>query len=260
MRIEEQGKPAESTNQQALMLPRDQKTGGAVVLLEDVHKTYGQREAAVQALRGITLRIEQRELLSVTGPSGCGKTTLLNLIGALDQPSRGRVTVAGIDLGTIPERGLHVVRRHSIGFVFQRFYLVPILSALENVLLPAMPLREGLSAYRDRAAALLQAVGLGNRLKHHPGQLSGGEQQRVAVARALLLDPPLVLADEPTGNLDSASGNGVLDLLVRLHRDDGRTVIIVTHDERVAAKTDRTIKMLDGKIEMDRRNYHTGIC
>lgn len=222
----------------------------AVVALEAVRKTYGQGEAAVQALRGIDLRVERGELLSIVGPSGCGKTTLLNLIGALDKPSAGRVLIDSTDIGRIAERRLHEVRRRSIGFVFQRFYLVPTLSALENVLVPAMPLRDGQAGHRARAEELLRRVGLGKRLLHRPGQLSGGEQQRVAVARALLLDPPIVLADEPTGNLDSQSGAGVLELLLGL-REAGKTVIIVTHDADVAARTPRTVRMLDGQIERE---------
>ena len=223
-----------------------------VVALEGVRKTYGQGEGAVQALRGIDLAIRRGELVSIVGPSGCGKTTLLNLVGALDKATEGRVLVDGIDIGAIPERNLHEVRRKAIGFVFQRFYLVPILTALENVLVPAMPLKEGQAAFRARAEELLHAVGLGKRLGHRPGQLSGGEQQRVAVARAMLLDPPLLLADEPTGNLDSQAGGGVLDLLLGLQRQ-GKTVVIVTHDPNVAARTPRTIRMLDGHVESDGR-------
>jgi putative ABC transport system ATP-binding protein len=222
-----------------------------VVLLAGVRKVYGQGSAAVPALRGIDLRIDRGELISVVGPSGCGKTTLLNLIGALDKPTAGRVLIAGYDVGAIPERRLHTVRRDAIGFVFQRFYLVPILSALENVLVPAMPLREGHAGYRARAEELLRVVGLGERFGHRPGQLSGGEQQRVALARALLLDPPVLLADEPTGNLDSKNGAAVLDLLFALHRQQGRTIIIVTHDPALAARTPRTVRMLDGQIIED---------
>lgn len=235
----------------AAVAPRPFAPGvDAVVALEGVWKIYGQGEGAVQALRGVDLAIGRGELVSIVGPSGCGKTTLLNLVGALDKATEGRVLVDGMDIGAIPERNLHEVRRKAIGFVFQRFYLVPILTALENVLVPAMPIREGQAAFRARAEELLHAVGLGKRLAHRPGQLSGGEQQRVAVARAMLLDPPLLLADEPTGNLDSQAGGGVLELLLGLQRQ-GKTVVIVTHDPNVAARTPRTIRMLDGHVESD---------
>ena len=226
-------------------------TTPVMVALDGVRKTYGQGDAAVHALRDVNLLVEHGELLSIVGPSGSGKTTMLNLIGALDVPSEGRVLIDGVDIGALPERDLHTVRRRSIGFVFQRFYLVPILSALENVLVPAMPIRGGQAEYRERAEDLLRRVGLGKRLGHRPGQLSGGEQQRVAVARALLLDPPLLLADEPTGNLDSQNGAGVLRLLLDFNREGGKTVIIVTHDMQVASTTDRMVRMLDGRIEED---------
>ncbi|MDB5058100.1 MAG: transporter related protein [Chloroflexi bacterium] len=228
---------------------REVEPADIAVRLDKVRKSYGVGPAAVQALRGVDLTIRRGELVSITGPSGCGKTTMLNLVGALDKPTSGTVELDGLDIGNVAERKLHTVRRQAVGFVFQRFYLVPILTALENVLVPAMPLKDGHAAYRERAEELLRSVGLGKRLRHRPGQLSGGEQQRVAVARALLLDPPLVLADEPTGNLDSASGAGVLELLLALNRDAGKTVIIVTHDAEIAARMPRTVRMLDGSID-----------
>jgi putative ABC transport system ATP-binding protein len=226
-------------------------TADMAVVFADVWKTYGQGAAAVQALRGIDLTIHRGELVAITGPSGCGKTTLLNLIGALDKPSMGQVVVDGSRIDRIAERRLHMVRRQSVGFVFQRFYLVPMLTALENVLIPAMPINVNQAAYQKRAEKLLQSVGLGRRMAHRPGQLSGGEQQRVAVARALLLNPPILLADEPTGNLDSVSGAGVLELLLALNRDAGKTVVIVTHDAGVATRARRTVRMLDGVVESD---------
>jgi putative ABC transport system ATP-binding protein len=220
-----------------------------VLELSSVEKTYGR----VAALRGVDVAIPRGELVAVVGPSGSGKSTLLNLMGALDVPSKGVVRVDGVDLATLDDDALTRLRRDRLGFVFQFFNLVPTLSALENVMLPALlGGREGESTLKKKAQSVLERVGLGARSSHLPRALSGGEMQRVAIARALLLDPPLVLADEPTGNLDSRTGDDVLELLVGARSGD-RTVVLVTHDERVAARADRVLTLKDGRIESDVR-------
>jgi ABC-type lipoprotein export system ATPase subunit len=203
----------------------------------------------VTALQEISLTVERGEFLAIVGPSGSGKTTLLNLIGALDRPTRGRVVVDGIDLGALRGDQLADFRRERIGFVFQLFHLVPDLTALENVMLPLIPYRRQLKFnLEQRARALLEAVGLENRMRHLPGQLSGGEQQRVAIARALIGNPKLLLADEPTGNLDSQTGKEIVELLRRLNREQGLTVIVTTHNLEIVAWSDRVVRLRDGRI------------
>lgn len=219
----------------------------AMVETRRLSKIYGTGRSAIAALADIDLVVEPGEFLAIMGPSGSGKTTLLNLLGALDRPTAGEIFIDGDEITVMPESQLFRVRRYKMGFVFQAFYLVPTLTALENVLLPAMPL--GLDRrLKRRAAELIDLVGLTRQAHRLPGELSAGEQQRVALARALMLDPPLVLADEPTGNLDSRTGNETLALMERLNREQGKTFIIVTHDARIARASHRIVYLRDGQL------------
>jgi putative ABC transport system ATP-binding protein len=219
-----------------------------MIVTENVTKIYTVG-APVRALDGVTLEIAAGEFVAVTGPSGSGKSTLLNLIGTLDRPTSGRIVVDGVDVGTLRGNALADFRRERIGFVFQMFHLVPTLTALENVMLPLLPYRRGLRfRLEERARELLEIMGLGDRLHHLPGQLSGGEQQRVAIARALINTPKVLLADEPTGNLDSKVGMEIISLLRQLNRERGITVIVATHNPAVAREADRIIQLQDGKI------------
>jgi putative ABC transport system ATP-binding protein len=230
----------------------------AIVRVEDLHKVYGTGNTAVVALDHVNLSIRRAEFVAIMGPSGCGKSTLLHLLGGLDRPTSGRVLVDDIDLGTLNDDALSILRRERIGFVFQFFNLIPVLSAAENVELPLMlagqrtnhQQRNQLDA-GSRAREWLSRVGLGDRTGSRPDQLSGGQQQRVALARALVADPALVLADEPTGNLDSRSADEMLQLLRKTADDWGRTVVMVTHDARMAAYADRIVFMKDGTIVDD---------
>jgi putative ABC transport system ATP-binding protein len=223
-----------------------------MVELEGVSRVYPQGGQSVHALRDVTLAVPRGELLAVTGPSGSGKSTLLNLVGALDRPTSGTVRVAGQELSRMSDDEQTALRRDRIGFVFQFFNLLPTLSSLENVMLPALLAGRRRAEVRDRAERLLERVALGHRRDHRPDALSGGEMQRVAVARALIMDPPLLLADEPTGNLDAAAGTEVLRLLREATDDGARTVLVVTHDPRVAALADRLVRLQDGAVGEDR--------
>ncbi|MGB9777173.1 MAG: ABC transporter ATP-binding protein [Anaerolineae bacterium] len=219
-----------------------------MIATENLTKIYTDG-APVRALEDVTLEIAAGEFVAVTGPSGSGKSTLLNLIGTLDRPTSGRVVVDGVDVGTLRGNALADFRRERIGFVFQMFHLVPTLTALENVMLPLVPYRRGLKFRLEaRARELLEAVGLGDRLHHLPGQLSGGEQQRVAIARALVNTPKVILADEPTGNLDSQAGAEIVALLRQLNRERGVTVLVATHNEAVAQAADRILRLRDGRV------------
>jgi putative ABC transport system ATP-binding protein len=222
-------------------------TAQGVIELHNVQRVYEADEARVDALRGVDLTIDKGEFIAVIGPSGSGKSTLLNVIGALDQPTSGEVVLCGQPLARLSRTELARVRSTTIGFVFQAFNLVPGISASENVALPAVLARKRMAEYRDEVAHLLDLVGLAEKADRLPGQLSGGEQQRVAFARALIMDPPIVLADEPTGNLDTKAGEGIVELLEASH-DAGRTIVLVTHDLRLASRAQRIVHLRDGEI------------
>jgi putative ABC transport system ATP-binding protein len=223
-----------------------------MIQLTAVSKSYdGRRE--VTALDGINLQIARGEMVSIIGPSGSGKSTLLNLMGALDQPTAGEIAIDGQPLSTLDDRARTLVRRDKIGFIFQFFNLLPSLSALENVALPLHLRRWPRAKTQERARELLSLVGLERRLDHLPDELSGGERQRVAIARALSIYPPILLGDEPTGNLDTKTGAEILALMRDLHARLGATVVIVTHDLQVAASCARVVRMVDGRIAEDRR-------
>lgn len=217
-----------------------------IVKVSNLERVYENGGLKYEALKGISFDIKAGEFVSIMGPSGSGKTTLLNQIGALDKPTKGDVYIDGLNISDYKESDLYEVRRQKIGFIFQSFYLVPTLSVLENVLLPTLPLKNSAS-YIDRAKELLEEVGLTDKMHHRPNQLSGGQMQRVAVARALIMDPALVLADEPTGSLDSKTGAEIFHLLQELNKK-GHTFLIVTHDPRITRATERTIYLIDGKI------------
>lgn len=203
----------------------------------------------ITILDDVTLAIPDRQRLAIVGPSGSGKSTLLGLIAGLDRPTSGSIMLDGTDISRMRESDLAKYRREHIGYIFQSFHLIPTLTALENVLVPLE--LSGASGARDRAADLLKSVGLEQRLHHYPVQLSGGEQQRVAVARSFACRPPILLADEPTGNLDSATGQQIMNLLLSLHREYGTTLILVTHDRAMAASMERVITLRDGRVESD---------
>ena len=223
----------------------------AIVETEALSKVYGEGEAKVCALDGVDLSVQPGEFVAVMGPSGCGKSTLLNMIGGLDRPSSGHVRIDGSDLTELTDDKLTELRRRRIGFVFQFFNLIPVLDAVENAALPLT--LDGDAKAREKAQVWLERVGLGDRLKNRPDQLSGGQQQRVTVARALSTEPALVLADEPTGNLDSKSATEIAMLLQQVARDWGRSVLMVTHDPRIASFAQRLVLMKDGKIVDDVR-------
>ena len=222
----------------------------SIVELVNVVKVYRLGEGVeVPALRGVSLKINKGEFVSVQGPSGSGKTTLLNMIGGLDKPTKGRVIIDGVDITNLGEKELAHFRREKIGFIFQTYNLVPLLTALENVELPMMLSGKfSESEVRRRAEELLALVGLEERMHHRPTQLSGGEQQRVAIARALANEPAIILADEPTGNLDQVSGQRIINLMKNLNETLNQTFIIVTHDPTVAEQTERKFYLVDGKI------------
>ena len=218
-----------------------------IVSLRDVRRDYALGAERVHALQGVTLDVDRGDYVAIVGPSGCGKSTLLNLIGVIDHPTSGTVEIAGKRVDAMSDREATLFRLHNIGFVFQRFYLLPILSALENVALPMAEAKVARQTRVERAAELLAYVGLGNRERHRPSELSGGEQQRVAIARALANGPSLLLADEPTGELDARTGTEIIALFQRLNLD-GTTIIVVTHDEDLAGAARRKIHMRDGKV------------
>lgn len=219
-----------------------------MIAFQGVHKVYPLGETKVEALRGVSVEIPRGGMTAITGPSGSGKSTLLHLAGCLDAPTRGRVTCNGVDLGSLSSRGRADFRAQTVGFVFQKFNLVPNLTALRNVELPLLLRNEPAASARKKALSALAVVELTERGRHRPTKLSGGEQQRVAIARALVHDPEVILADEPTGNLDTETGRRILDLLRRLVAMN-KTVVVVTHNAEIAADADTRIALRDGKVE-----------
>ncbi|MFE6955378.1 ABC transporter ATP-binding protein [Streptomyces sp. NPDC057696] len=226
----------------------DQDGGGPMVVIEDLHRSYGTEAAAVHALRGVSFEVPRGELVALKGRSGSGKTTLLNLVGGLDEPDGGRITVDGQDLSGLGENGLLELRRDRIGFIFQSFGLIPILSAAENVGVP-MRLRKADPREREeRVELLLALVGLADHARQRPGELSGGQQQRVAIARALANRPALLIADEPTGQLDAETGLAVMELLRAVVRSEHVTALVATHDAALLDLADRVLELRDGEI------------
>ncbi|GGS77833.1 ABC transporter ATP-binding protein [Nonomuraea spiralis] len=223
----------------------------AAVEAVDVVRRYQLDGVAVEALRGVSLRIEHGEFAAVVGPSGSGKSTLMHLLGCLDRPTSGVLRVGGVEVSRLSESELAGLRNRTIGFVFQSFHLMGRTSALDNVALPLVYRGVGRAERRSRAAAALESVGLGHRMRHRPSQMSGGEQQRVAIARALVGEPEVLLADEPTGNLDTRNGVEVMAMLDRLNEERGVAVVLVTHEPEIAAHARRQIHVRDGLIEQD---------
>jgi putative ABC transport system ATP-binding protein len=224
-----------------------------VIELAGITKIYGAGDTEVQALRGIDMVIDRGDYVAIMGASGSGKSTLMNIIGALDVSTSGHYALDGINIDDLDEGALSIVRNRKIGFIFQSFNQIPRTSALSNVELPLVYRGVGRRERRQRAIDALNAVGLSDRMHHQPNELSGGQQQRVAVARALVAEPSLLLADEPTGNLDSHSTHDVLELMGQLH-DQGRTIVMITHEDDVAAHAGRVVTLIDGLISEDRRN------
>ncbi len=218
-----------------------------VIEIIDVKKIYQMGETEVAALRGISLTVERGELVSIMGPSGSGKSTLMNIIGCLDLPTSGTYRLDDVDVQGLDDDALATIRNKKIGFVFQSFNLLPRTAAIDQVELPMI--YAGKPDREKRALEALKQVGLGERVHHRPNELSGGQQQRVAIARALVTEPAIILADEPTGNLDSESGEEIMNIFKSLNRDKGMTIILVTHDPEVAARADRTIHVKDGRVE-----------
>ncbi len=219
-----------------------------LIELQDVGKTYKMGDSEFDVLKDITLKIKKEERIAIMGPSGCGKSTLLNIIGCLDRPTRGKVLIDGKDTSKLDDNHLAKIRGKKIGFVFQFFYLIPTLSALKNVMLPMSFLGIQRSEQEEWARKLLKLIGLEKRENHLPSQLSGGESQRVAIARAMVNEPEIILADEPTGNLDSKSGKEIMNILLKLNAEEKVTLIIVTHDSVIASQAKKIIYLKDGSI------------
>ena len=221
-----------------------------MIQVNDIARTYDMHGAQVRALDGVSLHIDAGEFVAITGPSGSGKSTLLNVLGCLDRPDRGTYQLAGEEVSQLDDEAISTVRNRKIGFIFQSFHLLPRLTVLENVLLPLRFTREPKPDVSARARELLTRVGLADRMDHRPTELSGGQMQRAAIARSLILSPGLLLADEPTGNLDSKSAADVLGLIEELHAQ-GQTIVLVTHDHDIAARVPRHVRLRDGKVESD---------
>lgn len=225
---------------------------GSIVQLKDIRKTYTMGLVEVHALRGVSIEIHQGEYVSIMGPSGCGKSTMLNVLGCLDRPTSGEYFLGGEDVSKLDDNALSDIRGARLGFIFQSYNLIQQLSVVENIEVPLYYQGRPEDESREIAAELAARVGLGERLDHKPFELSGGQQQRVAIARALVNDPLFLLADEPTGNLDSKSGADILDLFDDL-REQGKTIVMVTHDDEICDRTMRTIRLRDGQVESDVR-------
>ncbi len=226
----------------------DAEDAGNMVVVEDLHRTYGTGAAAVHALRGVSFTVPRGELVALKGRSGSGKTTLLNLVGGLDAPDHGKIAVDGVELAGLGESGLLELRRDRLGFIFQSFGLIPILTAAENVGVPLRLRKTDPRAREERVALLLALVGLADHAKQRPGELSGGQQQRVAIARALANKPALLIADEPTGQLDAETGLAVMELLRAVVRSEGVTALVATHDAALLDLADRVLELRDGEI------------
>ena len=225
---------------------------GVIVSLEEITRTYQMGSVNVFALRGVNLTFHRGEYIAIMGPSGCGKSTLLNLLGCLDRPSSGKYFLGGLDVSTLTDDELSAIRGARVGFVFQSYNLIQQLTVVENIEVPLYYQGVPEKMSRERSLFLAQLVGLGERVYHRPNELSGGQQQRVAIARALANDPLLILADEPTGNLDSTSGREILEVFDDLHRQ-GKTLVLVTHSDEVAERAERVIRLRDGRVEYDTR-------
>jgi len=218
-----------------------------MIKLTELNKIYRTDEIETVALENVNLEVQKGEFLSIMGPSGCGKSTLLNIMGLLDAPSSGKVEINGIETINMKDKELAQFRNQKLGFVFQSFHLINSLNVIDNVELPLLYRKVSSSERRKRAEEVLEKVGLSHRMRHFPTQLSGGQCQRVAIARAIIGNPDIILADEPTGNLDSKMGAEVMDILHKLNKEDGRTIVMVTHDERQAKQTARTVRFFDGR-------------
>ncbi|MCH8019959.1 ABC transporter ATP-binding protein [candidate division KSB1 bacterium] len=222
---------------------------GKILVTKNLHKTYQMGRTSIPVLQGIDLEVNEAQIVAIVGPSGVGKSTLLHILGTLDRPSEGSVTIEGTDVFKFDEKKLADFRNRTVGFIFQFHHLMPEFTALENVMMPGLIAGKPKKRIRDRAKSLLTEVGLEHRVNHRPGELSGGEMQRVAVARALMNDPKLVFADEPSGNLDRAASDALHELLWNLSRKDKRTLIIVTHNHELAENADKVVEIFDGSIK-----------
>jgi lipoprotein-releasing system ATP-binding protein len=227
--------------------------GDSLLELHQVYKSFDHNTLLIEVLKGIDLVVQEGESLAITGASGAGKSTLLNIMGTLEPPTQGTVHFEGRNIRDMEETQLCKLRNRDLGFVFQFHHLLPEFNALENTLMPALIARMSRREAGDRAEEILTKVGLGTRLTHRIGELSGGEQQRVAIARALVMSPKLLLADEPTGNLDMATGDGIVDLLVNLNRSERLTMVIVTHNQSLAQRMSRLIELVDGTVHVEKR-------